>query len=102
MNDVRRTLALSAGLVVFAFTKCTAEIGNAPLQGASETGSAWGFEAVGALGILTAISMLTTLSFSIFRVRFKDWTRYHKTAAYITAALMLIHGGMALSGWFLR
>ena len=59
-----------------------------------------GYEAVPYLGMLAALSLLTTAMFSVFRQKFKNWMKYHKTAAYTTIGLMLLHGGLVLYGRF--
>lgn len=52
------------------------------------------------LGALTALSLLSTAFFSIFRVPAAGWMSWHRRSAYFTLCLMLIHGSLALYGHF--
>ena len=58
-------------------------------------------EPVFVLGLMTALCLITTALFSILKVPgVGKWLKWHKTFAYITLALMLIHGSLALYGHF--
>ena len=50
-------------------------------------------------GALTAISLMVTAFFSIFRVPV-GWMKWHKMSAYITLGFMLVHGSLAIYGHF--
>ena len=50
-------------------------------------------------GGLTAMSLMVTAFFSIFRVPV-GWMKWHKISAYITLGLMFVHGSLAIYGHF--
>jgi len=56
--------------------------------------------AVLALGALTALSLLTSVFFSIFRIPAGGWLARHKVFACITLGLMLVHGSLAFYAHF--
>lgn len=48
------------------------------------------------LGILTALSLFTTIGLALSRGKFAGWFKYHRAFAGITACLMLIHAAVAV------
>lgn len=48
------------------------------------------------LGILTALSLFTTIGLALFRRKFGGWFKYHRAFAIATVSLMLIHAIVAI------
>ena len=72
---------------------------NPVAQNTGNSGEEDGMALILLFGALTAVSLMVTAFFSIFRVPV-GWMKWHKVSAYITLGLMLVHGSLAIYGHF--